>query len=149
MCNLLTKKMKEFNYKPPIEYLFYGISGILISITFGLAIINDFRTIILIILILTGIIGIGFLTLYLKKTGTANIKIGRDFIDVPGRWKNVKRLKFDEIRSYSELKSFSHTIRIHTDYEILIIEKSWMNANEFKTVKEIIKKRFKKTTHNN
>lgn len=81
---------EEYKYRPPFKYLVVGLSGITVSTIFGLSIGKGeiwFLIIMILFCIMTLALGIGFLTIFIRKFSIGNLVIGNDFIEIPGRWK--------------------------------------------------------------
>ena len=82
------KMIEEYKYRPPFKYLFVGLSGILGSVIFGIAIGVDkiWLSIVMgIFCLMMSAMGIGFLTIFIRKFNVGNLKLGDDFIEIPGR----------------------------------------------------------------
>jgi hypothetical protein len=79
--------------------------------------------------------GIGFLTIFFRKFNVGNLKLGNDFIEIPGRWKNPIRLQFDEIIEIGEFDTYDNVIEIESKKGILLIERNWMKQKEFENFK--------------
>lgn len=80
-------------------------------------------------------LGLGFLTVFIRKYRAGNLKIGNDFIEIPGRWKNLINIKFEEILKISEFESYDCVIQIESVKGIYQIERNWMKHQDFEDVK--------------
>ncbi len=135
---------EEFKYRPPIKYLFVGLSGLVLFSIFGLAVFKGdeiWFSIIVGLFSLIGLgIGIGFLTIFFRKLNVGKLKIGTDFIEIPGRWKDRTKLNFSEITEIGEFDTYDNVIEIESRQGIHLIERNWMKQKEF----DIVKKRLQK-----
>ena len=133
---------KEFKYRPPIKYLFVGFGGLVMFPIFGLAVVKVdeiWFSIILGIFSLMGLgMGIGFLTIFFRKLKVEKLKIGTDFIEIPGRWKGRTIMKFSDIKEISEFDTYDNIIEIESRQGIHLIERNWMRKKEFDKVKELL-----------
>jgi len=109
---------EEFKYWPPIKYLFVGLGGLVLFFIFGLAVIKGAEiwfSIIVGTFSLMGLgIGIGFLTIFFRKFNVGKLKIGTDFIEIPGRWKNRIKLNFNDILEIGEFDTYDNVIEIES-----------------------------------
>lgn len=80
-------------------------------------------------------LGVGFLTIFFRKYASANLIIGKDFIEIPGRWRSRVRLQFEEIKEIGKFNTYDDVIEIDNGKEIHLIESSWMKQKEFEIVK--------------
>lgn len=146
---------EEFKYRPPIKYLFVGLSGLIMFSIFGYAVFKKneiWFSIIVGLFSLFGLgLGIGFLTIFLRRVNAVKLKIGTDFIEIPGQWKDRTKLNFSDISEIGEFDAYDKIIEINSRQGIHLIESNWMKPKEF----EIVKKRLHeywmkklKTTHN-
>jgi hypothetical protein len=107
---------EEFKYRPPIKYLFVGICGFVLFFIFGLAVINGTEiwfSIIVGLFSLMGLgMGIGFLTILFRKRNVGKLKIGNDFIEIPGRWKDKTKLNFRDIKEIREFDTSELAVRL-------------------------------------
>ncbi len=134
--------IEEYKYKPPIKYLVVGLSGLLASFIFALSIGKDqiwFSIIIGLFCIITLAMGIGFITIFIRKFSVGNLIIGNDFIEIPGRWKDRIKLDFNEIRRIGEFDNYDNVIEIESNHGTYLIERNWMNQKDFEKVKEKLK----------
>jgi hypothetical protein len=131
---------EEFKYRPPIKYLFVGICGFVLFFIFGLAVINGTEiwfSIIVGLFSLMGLgMGIGFLTILFRKRNVGKLKIGNDFIEIPGRWKDKTKLNFRDIKEIREFDTSDNIIEIESRQGIHLIERNWMKQKEFDIVKK-------------
>ena len=134
---------EEFKYRPPIKYLFVGLGGLVLFSIFGLAVIRGdeiWFSIIVGIFSLMGLgMGIGFLTIFFRKLNVGKLKIGTDFIEIPGRWKDRTKLNFSDIIEIGEFDTYDNVIEIESQQGIHLIERNWMRKKEFDIVKEGLK----------
>ena len=79
--------------------------------------------------------GIGFLTIFFRKFNVGNLKLGNDFIEIPGRWKNIIKLQFDEILEIGEFDTYDNVIEIKSKQGIHLIERNWMKQKDFENLK--------------
>ncbi|GEM_PF-4280280 len=84
---------------------------------------------------MTLVLGFGFLIIFFRKFGGDNLKIGNDFIEIPGRWKNRVILQFDDIFDIGELHTYDNVIEIDSTKGIYLIERNWMKEKDFENVK--------------
>jgi len=131
---------EEFKYRPPMNYLFQGLGGLVIFSIFGLPVIKGdeiwFSIICGIFSLLGLVMGIGFLSIYFRKFNAGKLKIGTDFIEIPGRWKNKIKLSFSEIIEIGEFDTYDNVIEIESRNGIHLIERDWMKQKEFNAVKK-------------
>ena len=131
---------EEFKYRPPMKYLFQGLGGLVIFSIFGLTVIKGdeiwFSIICGIFSLLGLVMAIGFLTIYFRKFNAGKLKIGTDFIEIPGRWKNKIKLSFSEIIEIGEFDTYDNVIEIESRNGIHLIERDWMKQKEFNAVKK-------------
>lgn len=85
------------------------------------------------------ILGVGFLTIFFRKFASGNLIIGKDFIEIPGRWKSRVKLHFEEIVEIGEIDTYDNVIEIDNGVEIYLIESSWMKQRDFEDVKRRLK----------
>jgi hypothetical protein len=119
--------INEFKYRPPFKYLFVGIGGILMATIFGGVTLEKgeiwFRIITFIFFLMTSALGIGFLALFINKFSVGKLKIGEDFIEIPGRWKKRTKLNFSEIKNIGEIDTYDQVIEIESEKDFHLIEK--------------------------
>ena len=136
---VINKMTEEFKYRPPIKYLFVGLGGLVLFFVFGLAVIKGdeiwFSIIVGIFCLMCLGMGIGFLTLFFRKINVGNLKLGNDFIEIPGRWKDKIRLNFNEILEIGEFDTYDNVIEIKSKQGIHLIERNWMKQKEFDKIK--------------
>jgi hypothetical protein len=131
---------EEFKYRPPFKYLFVGLGGLVLSSIFGLAVIKGdeiWFSIIVGLFSLMGLgMGIGFLTIFFRKLNVGKLKIGTDFVEIPGRWKDRTKLNFSDITEIGEFDTYDNVIEIESRQGIHLIERNWMKQKEFDIVKK-------------
>lgn len=131
---------EEFKYRPPIKYFFVGLIGLVLFSIFGLAVIKGdeiWFSIIVGLFSLMGLgMGIGFLTIFFRKLNVGKLKIGNDFIEIPGRWKDRTKLNFSDITEIGEFDTYDNVIEIESKQGIHLIERNWMKQKEFDLVKK-------------
>ncbi|GAB5524912.1 MAG: hypothetical protein Roseis2KO_27840 [Roseivirga sp.] len=134
---------EEFKYRPPIKYLFVGLGGLVLFPIFGLAVIKGdeiWFSIIVGVFSLMGLgLAIGFLTIFFRKFNVGKLKIGTDFIEIPGRWKDKVKLNFNDITEIGEFNTYDNVIEIKSQQGIRLIERNWMKEKEFDKVKKRLK----------
>lgn len=134
---------EEFKYRPPIKYLFVGLSGLVLFFIFGFAVFKGgeiWFSIIVGIFSLMGLgMAIGFFTIFFRKFNVGKLKIGLDFIEIPGRWKDRTKLNFNDIVEIGEFDTYDNVIEIESRQGIHLIERNWMRKKEFDKVKERLK----------
>ena len=134
---------EEFKYQPPIKYLFVGLAGFVLFFIFGLAVIKGdeiWFSIIVGIFSLIGLgMGIGFLTIFFRKFNVGKLKVGTNFIEIPGRWNDRIKLDFNDIKEIVEFDTYDNVIEIESQQGIHLIERNWMKKKEFDKVKELLK----------
>ena len=114
--------IEEFRYRPPFKHLILGFMFLILSYIFGSAInfkIIWFSILMTLFLLMTLALGIAFLTLFISKFEGGKLIIGDDFIEIPGRWKNRTRLKFDEITDIGEIDTYDNVIEIESEHGFL------------------------------
>jgi len=132
---------KEYKYRPPFKYLIAGLAGLLASLIFGLAIGKDqiwFSPIVGLFCLVTLAIGVGFLTIYIRKYNVENLKLGDNYIEIPGRWKDKMRLNFSEILNIKEFNTFDNVIEIESKEGVHLIERNWMKQKDFDNLKKTL-----------
>ncbi len=138
--------IEEFKYGPPLKYLFVGCCGLILLYIFGSALLSEgelwFKIIIGFFAILGMMLAIGFFILFFRKYNIGNLKLGNNFIEIPGRWKNRVKLNFEEIIEIGEIDTYDNVIEIRSRHGIYLIEKSWMYPQDFDKVKMKLKKYF-------
>ena len=131
---------EEYKYRPPFKYLFVGLGGLVMSAIFGLAIIKGdeiwFSIVVGIFFLMSLAMGIGFLTIFFRKLNVGNIKLGIDFIELPGRWKERIKVNFKDIIDIGEIDTYDNVIEIESKNGIHLIERNWMKQKEFDKVKK-------------
>ena len=80
--------------------------------------------------------GIGLLTIFFRKLNVGNIKLGNDFIEVPGRWKERIKVNFNDIMDIGEIDTYDNVIEIESKHGVYLIERNWMKQQEFDNVKK-------------
>lgn len=135
--------IEEYKYRPPIKYLFVGIAGVFLFFIFGLSFIRAeevWFSIIFGIFSLMGLgIGLGFLIIFFRKFNVGKLILGNDFIEIPGRWKDIIRVDFNEIIDIVEFDTYDNVIEIESRKGIHLIEKNWMKQDDFDLVKKKLK----------
>ena len=132
--------INEYRYRPPFKYLFIGIGGLIMATIFGAVTIKNgeiwLRIITLVFFLLTIAMGISFLWLFVYKFNVGGLKIGADFIVIPGRWKTQTKIMFSEIKNIGEINTYDQVIEIESENGFYLIEKQWMKSKEFDKVRE-------------
>ncbi len=136
--------IEEFKYRPPLKYLLVGISILIASFIFGMATIKGgeiwYIILVGIFCLLTLATGVAFLTLYFRKLNAGNLKLGDDFIEIPGRWKERVRLEMNEITDIGEIDTYDNVIEIQCKDKVHLIERNWMDQSDFDRLKKILHK---------
>lgn len=131
---------EEYKYRPPFKYLFLGLGGFVMFTIFGLGMIKGdeiwFSIIVGIFCLMSLALGIAFLTIFLRKLNVGHLKLGNDFIEVPGRWKERIKVNFNDILDIGEIDTYDNLIEIKSKDGIHLIERNWMKQNEFDNVKK-------------
>jgi hypothetical protein len=135
--------IEEYKYRPPFKYLFVGLGTLPAAFLMGMASILSTDSIWFCIVtglfsLLFLLVGIGFLTIFIRKFNVGNLKIGTDFIVIPGRLKDPIRLNFDQIQEIGEFDTYDNVIEIISDEGVHLIERNWMKQKEFDAVKSIL-----------
>jgi uncharacterized membrane protein len=107
-----------------------------------------FRIITFLFFLMTIAMGIAFLWLFVNKFNVGGLKIGTDFIEIPGRWKKRTKIKFSEIKNIGEINTYDHVIEIESENGFYLIEKQWMKSKEFDKVRESLMDQIKTPTNN-
>jgi hypothetical protein len=134
--------IEKYRYRPPFKHLIIGFLFLILSYIFGSAInfkIIWFSILMAFFLLMTLGLGIAFLTLFISKFGGGKLIIGDNFIEIPGRWKNRTRLKFDEITDIGEIDTYDNVIEIESEQGFFIIERNWMKRQDFDSAKKKLK----------
>ena len=135
--------IKEYSYRPPFKYFFVGLCGNGLAITFGLTVFKawfSWLAIICGIFSLMGLaLGIAFLVLFFRKINVGRLKLGLDFIEIPGRWKKRTRIDFDDIIEMGEIDSYDHVIEIESKQGFHLIERNWMKRKEFDRINNTLR----------
>lgn len=132
------KLVREFNYRPPYKFLIVGLGGLSVALLFAMAIgKNEFWFSMLMILfcILTAAMGIGFLLLFFSKSNVGKLKIAEDHLVIPNRWKPPSKVLFSDIEHMEEFNTYDHVLEIHTQKKAYLIERQWMNKQDFQLVR--------------
>nr|WP_321411235.1 hypothetical protein [uncultured Carboxylicivirga sp.] len=130
---------EEYKYRPPLKYFLVGLGGITMSVIFGMVIGAEeiwFSIIMGLFCLMTLAMGIVFLTIFFRKFNVGNLKIGNDFIEIPGRWKDRRRVDFNDILDIGEFETYDNIIEIESRQGIHLIERNWMKRKEFDVVKK-------------
>ncbi len=80
--------------------------------------------------------GYRFLKLYLQNSKHQKVVLGENFIELPGRKVNRKRLNFAEIKEISEFDTYDNVLLLKTTHDIYHIEKKWMKQEDFHCVRD-------------
>ncbi len=134
----------RFKYRPPIKYLFIGLGGIIISPLFAMLISKDE----IVVSIIGGLfslimlaMGLGFLIIYIRKFNVGDLVIGKDFLEIPGRWKDRVKVDFNNVKNIGDFNTYDHVIEIESEQGIHLIEKQWMKKQEFDKARELLIKK--------
>ena len=133
------KLIKEFRYRPPYKYLFVGLSSLIAASIFGFAVGGDklwFSIVVGIFYLMMLAMGVAFLAIFFNKLSVGKLKIGEDFIEIPGRWKKRTKLNFADIENIGEVNTYDHVIEINSKKGFYLIEKQWMKSREFNIVRK-------------
>ncbi|WP_306639815.1 hypothetical protein [Sanyastnella coralliicola] len=129
---------EEFNYAPPLKHLMVGICGLVLFFILGsmIKIDNLWVSIICGIFSLIGLaMAMGFLTLFFRKRPARKLRLGSDFIEIPGRRGDGAKLNFSEIQDIGEFDTYDNVIIIESHQGTHLIEREWMKKKEFEMVK--------------
>ena len=129
---------EEFNYAPPLKHLMVGICGLVLFFILGSMIKNDnlWVSVICGIFSLIGLaMAIGFFTLFFRKRTARKLRLGSDFIEIPGRRGDGAKLNFSDIQDIGELNTYDNVIIIEGQQGTHLIEREWMKKKEFEMVK--------------
>lgn len=109
------------------------------AVIFGVSIIKSdaiwFSIVIGLFCLLSLAMGAGFLTIFIRKFNIGNLVIGQDFIEIPGRWRDRVRIRFDEIEGISEFDTYDNVIEIESRQGVYLIEGQWMAKKDFYEVR--------------
>jgi hypothetical protein len=133
--------IQEFRYRSPYNYLIVGLSSLIASSIFGLAIGADkiwFSIVIGIFCLMTLAMGVAFLAIFINNFSVGKLRIGKDFIEIPGRWKKRTKLDLNDIESIGEINTYDQVIEIDSKEGFFLIEQQWMKNSEFNTVREFL-----------
>lgn len=143
--------IEEYKYRPPIKYLFVGLCGLILFAIFGLAMIKGdeiwFSIVVGVFCLMGLVMGIGFLTIFFRKFNVGNLKLGNDFIEIPGRWKERTRVNFNDILDIGEFDTYDNVIEIESTQGVHLIERNWMKKKEFNSVKTKLKEYWLNNNH--
>ena len=132
------KLTAEYRFRPPLKYLIVGICGLVAAIIFGMAIGKGqiwFTVVMGLFGLMTLVLGLSFLILFFNIFNVGNLKIGEDYIEVPGRWKKRVRLNLTDIISVTGLETYDTVIEIKTKRGVHLVGRSWMRQKDFDTLK--------------
>jgi hypothetical protein len=128
----------EYKYRPPLKYLFVGLGGLLAASIFLLTIFKSgvwFAFVMGFFFLMSLAMGVGFLALYIYKFKSGNLVLTEDYIEMPNRWKKRIRLNFNEIIDIGEFDTYDNVVVIETKRGDHLIERAWMNKNDFELFK--------------
>lgn len=132
--------IEEYKYRPPFKYLFVGLIELVVSTFFGVVMFKGeeiwFSIIVGFFCLINLATGLSFLTIFFRKYNVGNLKIGNDFIEIPGRWKAKTRVNFNDILNIVEFDTYDNVIEIKSKYKVHLIERNWMKKKEFYKVKK-------------
>jgi hypothetical protein len=134
--------IKEFKYRPPIKYLLIGLSSIASSLIFFAAIGRGeiwFSFVVGFFGLICFAMGATFATIYFNKMKTKTLIVGDGFIEIPGRWKKRRTLKFTDINDIGEIDTYDHVIEISSKSGNYLIERQWMRRKDFYALRDILK----------
>lgn len=83
--------------------------------------------------------GFGLTAIFANKFNVGGLVIGKDFIEIPGRWKERTKLSFKDIKNLGEFETYDHVVEIESTIRIHLIERSWMKQKEFNVVRDKLK----------
>ena len=66
--------------------------------------------------------------------------LGATFIEFQSRWKDLRRIDFHEIQSIGDFVIYDHIIEICTETETYLIERNYMENNDFHIVLNTLNK---------
>ena len=138
--------IREFNYKAPVKYLLAGFLCFLMASIFLYATSNAFKDgqiwFPLFTLMFGSILAHGgyrLLKLYFQNSKHQKVVLGENFIELPGRKVNRKRLNFAEIKEISEFDTYDNVLLLETTHDIYHIEKNWMKQEDFNCVQDTLR----------
>lgn len=85
--------------------------------------------------------GLGFLIIYIRKFNVGDLVIGKDFLEIPGRWKDRVKVDFNNVKNIGDFNTYDHVIEIESEQGIHLIEKQWMKKQEFDKARELLIKK--------
>jgi hypothetical protein len=137
---------QSFKYRPPFFYLAIAFGSAYVSFIMLKALLISFSTAeigLVIIFAFFGIallgIGAGFSIIFFKNILSGDLVMNDESIEIPGRWKKRSTIRFKDISSVNEIDSYDTLLQIVSKKGVRLIEKKWMNKNDFEILKETLK----------
>ena len=130
---------EEYLYRPPVIYIALGIIGLMISLICGLAIGTDkiwFSIVMAVLSVIALLIGIGFLSIFIRKYNLGKVILGEDYIEIPVRPEDSVKLYFHDILEIEEVQLYDRMIEIASKDGIHLIEQLWMKNQDFENVRQ-------------
>jgi hypothetical protein len=84
-------------------------------------------------------IGAGFSIIFFKNILSGDLVMNDESSEIPGRWKKRSIIRFKDISSVNEIDSYDTLLQIVSKKGVRLIEKKWMNKNDFEILKETLK----------
>jgi hypothetical protein len=78
---------------------------------------------------------LGLIAIFVNKFNLGGLVIGKDYLEIPGRWKKRIILNFSEIKNIGEFETYDHIIEIESENGFHLIEKQWMKKKDFDFVR--------------
>ena len=133
---------KTYRYQPPLFYIFAAPSAVYASYIFLKSIrLEDFGK--NLFQISTGfigltllILGLMFLKTFVYNLSFSSLKLGRDFIQIPVRWKKTNVVSFADIEKI-EVNN-NKTIAISTRHGLHTVDSGRMANRDFQELREIL-----------
>jgi len=132
---------KQYKYRPPFFYLIIGLGGLYSSYIFsrafghgeiGITVIIGFFGLACLAL------GLGFTIIFINKFNSGDIIVNDDSIEIPGRWKKRKTVRFVDIKAVNEIETYDSVIEISSKRGFFLIERKWMRKKDFQELKGIL-----------
>lgn len=137
---------QSFKYRPPFFYLVIAFGSAYVSFIMLKALLISFSTAeigLVIIFAFFGIallgIGAGFSIIFFKNILSGDLVMNDESSEIPGRWKKRSIIRFKDISSVNEIDSYDTLLQIVSKKGVRLIEKKWMNKNDFEILKETLK----------
>jgi hypothetical protein len=83
--------------------------------------------------------GLGFTAIFVNKFNVGGLVIGKNFIEIPGRWKKRTKVNLKDIKNIEEFETYDHIIEIESTKGFHLIERNWIKKKEFNIVRNRLK----------